>query len=349
MSSIENKEKILLIRMQTVGDVSAIGLPAIRFFEQKFPQAELHFLTFGQGKKIIQLAQTTAHVLELEYWADDFFQAMEAFLGLAETIVGEGYQQIVNLDTAFMPCFLGRFLKDAGEPVRGNYLSISIQQLLDHIQTKSLQAEYVNVVANYMQSSFFSMNRWHSSWWESSYMPDGGYPEFYLRDCCGFEGIDMNAYMTLTPPSIKQDPKKKVISLAFGESEDGYPYPYTKELTQALRAKDYVVNDLSQLTQYPEKVLNKLSQSALMVAKPSGMRWLANHVACPVLLVSGAAESKAYMPDFATDISSPCPRHANANIDIFSQTQSCNCEDPQQLADNIAEIITLLAEQTYDA
>lgn len=79
---------------------------------------------------------------------------MESFLGLAEDIIIDAYSQIVNLDTAFMPCFLARFLQDAGEPVIGNFLNMSIQKLITRAQAQSLDADYVNLASSYLDSIF---------------------------------------------------------------------------------------------------------------------------------------------------------------------------------------------------
>lgn len=349
--SANRAEKILLIRMLNEGDIAAIGVPALRFFRQKFPQAELHFLTFGQGKTIIELAEPDTTIKVLDGWPDDFFQAMEAFLGLAENIIGEVYQQIVNLDTAFMPCFLSRFLQDAGEPISGNYLSISIEQMLNQVRDQSLQADYVNVTAAYMASSFLTMSRWHNNWWESEYLPDGGYPEYYLKQCCGFDGLLMDSQIKLPTTQAKTAIKDiPVVTLCLGQSEDGYLYPHTEALRLALQSKGFTVNQYKdgqdkESNQSVSKLLNLLSDSDLMVAKPNTQKWLADAIGCPTLLISGATEPKVFMPDFATDPTSPCPVHAEHHgKSPLAFTQQCNCDDPWLLADNIESILFDLAE-----
>ena len=115
-----------------------------------------------------------------------------------------------------MPCFLARFLKDAGEPLEGNQLSISVQELIDQIQNQTLQTEYVHDAARYMNSSWFSMARWHTPWWEGAFTPDNGYPEFYLRSCCGFEELVMNMTIDVPPDSKLQQQQRaqNVIALA---------------------------------------------------------------------------------------------------------------------------------------
>jgi hypothetical protein len=354
-AAADSPEKILLIRMLNEGDVAAIGVPALRFFKQKFPQAELHFLTFGQGKAIIKLAEPDITVKVLDRWPDDFFQAMEVFLGLAESIIGDTYQQIVNLDTAFMPCFLSRFLQDAGEPVSGNYLSISIEQMLNQVRDQSLQADYVNVTAAYMASSFFSMSRWHTNWWESEYLPDGGYPEFYLKQCCGFDGLLMDTQIKLPTTQAKTPSNdNKVVTLCLGLSEDGYLYPHTEALRMALQSKGFTVNQYkagqdNETKHSVSKLLSLLRDSDLMVTKPNTNKWLADAVGCPILLISGATEPKVFMPDFATDATPPCPVHAEHHgKSPLAFTQQCNCDDPWLLADNIESILSDETEEPND-
>ena len=334
------RQKILLIRMLNHGDVAAIGVPALRFFKQTFPSADIHFLTFDQGKVIIELAEPDCTIKVLEVWPDDFFQAMEAFLGLAEMIIAEAYQQIINLDTAFMSCFLSRFLKDAGEPVSGNYLSISIENLLNQVRDQSLQAEYVNSSSAYLASSFFSMIRWHTDWWDSDYLPDGGYPEFYLKHCCGFTGLLLDNHIKL-PTAGRQSKKsvKKVVALCLSQSDDGYRYPHANALCLALQSKGIDVRLDTDVQHSLSSFLRLLDESDLMVAKPGANKWLADAVACPTLLISGAAQPRIFMPDFATDSTPPCPLHGPMNLTKLTIGQTCNCHDPQLLADNIAAIL----------
>ena len=349
-SAASVQQKILLIRMINHGDVAAIGVPALRFFKQTFPLADIHFLSFGQGKVIMELAEPHNTVKVLDAWPDDFFQAMEAFLGLAETIIAEAYQQIVNLDTAFMPCFLSRFLKDAGEPVSGNYLSISIENLLNQVRDQSLQADYVNSSSAYLASSFFNMSRWHSQWWDTDYLPDGGYPEFYLKQCCGFSALSLDKHIKLPKVSANKTAKYlKVVALCLSQSDDGYLYPHSEALRLALQNKGISVKQDTGLQDSASALLQLLSESDLMVAKPGANKWLADAVACPTLLISGAAQPRIFMPDFATDPTRPCPVHSPIDEGTFAIKQACNCDDPQLLADNIAAILLVSEEDPNHA
>ena len=340
-------EKVLLIRMLSSADVCSIGLPVLRYFQKTLPNAEIHFLTFADGAELIKLAEPTVQVKQLtqEQWPDDFFLAMESFLGLAEEIIGETYSQIVNLDTTFMPCFLARFLMDAGEPVSGNYLNMSIQQLLQQVQDKSLHADYVNSTQAFMASSFVNMHKWFSRWWQYDAEYEGGYPEFYLTKCCGLvdDKLEQSILVTADKRLIKKAKTNKVIGLCLGQSDDGYLYPYVGRLKKLLEQKGFAVWSDNDAKQNIGSLLKMLSASDLMVCKPSGHRWYAQAVDCATLLISGVSEPSLLMPEFATDPVSPCMQHAvnDRNIDVLE----CNCDKPENLVESIESIFIHINEQ----
>jgi ADP-heptose:LPS heptosyltransferase len=342
-----NTEKVLLIRMLSSADVCAIGLPVLRYFQKTLPDAEIHFLTFGDGAELLKLAEPNVriHHVTQQQWPDDFFLAMEAFLGLAEEIIGENYSQILNLDTSFMPCFLARFLSDAGEPVSGNYLNMSVQQLLQQVQDQSLQADYVNSSQAFMASSFVNMHKWFGHWWQHEAEYEGGYPEFYLTKCCGL--VDDKLEQTIVVSADKRLAKKaktnKVIGLCLGQSDDGYLYPHTERLKKLLEQKGFTVWLEQDAKQDMRSLLKMLAASDLMVCKPSGYRWYAQAVDCATLLISGASEPALLMPEFATDPVSPCLQHTvnQNNIDVLE----CNCDKPDDLLESIESIFIHLAEQ----
>lgn len=305
MSDTATPQKILIIRMLGLGDVTCIGIPAIRHFKAKFPDAEIHFLTYAAGEEIISLAEPKVKIKSLEKgaWPDDFLPAIEAFLGLAEDIVGEAYTQIVNLDTWFMPCFLSRFLKDVGEPVIGNYLGMSLQQLLNEFQAQTLKAEYVNDPSEYIESSFFSMPRWHSPWWEFGTVPDYGYPEFFLRFCCGFGDIDMDMSVKVTANEKmeKLRKRKKVVALATDARTQERNYPHADKLELLLKKAGFEVWTGFDGSISMRKTLAKLKASDLLVTVPSAPQWLATTVGCPSLVISGDVDPRTLMPDYATE------------------------------------------------
>lgn len=324
-------QKILIIRMLGLGDVTCIGIPAIRYFKHKFPEAEIHFLTYAAGKDVIALAEPDIKITELEkgQWPDEFLLAIEAFLGLAESIVGEAYTQIINLDTWFMPCFLARFLKDVGEHVSGNYITKSLQEILNEFEAQTLKPEYVNDPSEYIESSFMAMPRWHSPWWEFGTLPDYGYPEFFLRSCCGFSDIDMD--MSIAVPAnerlAKIGTRKKVIAIATQARTEERCYPYGDKLETLLKQAGFEVWTGFDGSQPMRKTLSKLKSTDLLVTVPSAPQWLATTVGCPSLVISGEVDPRTLMPDYATD-PGETPISAEELVDsiksIFTEQDAAN-------------------------
>lgn len=301
MTKSQAPAKILLIKMVEIGDVCSIGVPAVRHIKRMYPEAELHFLTYGAGAEFISLVDPDIQLITLakDDWPDELVQAMESFLGLAEHIVGVGFSKIINLDTAFMPCFLARFLKDAGEQVEGNYLNISLQHLIEQFQSQSLNAEYVNNSSAYMQSTYFTMSRWNTNWWEGALIPDTGYPEYFLRHCCGFNNIEMDYTLDLDADRamLKRQQSKKVIALSF-EQEGLDPYP---TLASILVKSGYEVWKVGPNTPLPY-LMQQLKATDLLVGAPGASQWYANAVGCPSLIVCGELDPKILMPEYATEL-----------------------------------------------
>ena len=305
--ALTEKPKILLIRMLGLGDVTCIGIPALRFVKQRNPEAEIHFLTFAAGKAVIELAEPDVKVFGLEKgeWPDNIVYAMETFLGLAETIVGEGYQQIINLDTWFMPCFLARFLKDAGEPVEGNIMGMSVAELVDQFQNQTLKPEFVNDPSAYMQSTWFSMFRWHTPWWQTGQAPDGGYPEFYLKSCCGFADIELD--MLIEGPKsqslLSKAKGKPIVAIACDARTPERHYPHADMLKQQLEERGvYVWTGFDGSIPMHETLAN-LRCTDLLITVPSAPQWLAASTKCPALVITGQVDPRTLMPDYATDMS----------------------------------------------
>ncbi|XOV79327.1 MAG: glycosyltransferase family 9 protein [Aestuariibacter sp.] len=326
MTDIKN---ILVIRMLGLGDVTNIGIPAVRYCKQKYPDADITVLTYAAGKDILALAEPDLRFIHMPQgqWPDDLLKAMEAFLMLAEKVIAGEFDKIINLDTWFMPCFLARFLKDAGEPVEGNWISISIEDLLGQFQAQTLQHDYVHDPAAYIESSYFSMERWHTPWWQYGSVPDFGYPEFYLRRCCGFSDIDMDLTINVEPnPSLaKIRNKQKVIALACDARTKERNYPHGKQLQKLLEKAGYHVWTGFDGSMPMRKTLSKLKASDLLITVPSAPQWLATTVGCPSLVIVGDVDPRTLMPDYATEMSSEpvSPQLLVESIDsIFSESEN---------------------------
>ena len=323
---MQTKMKILLIRMLGLGDVTCIGIPAIRHLKKKFPEAEITVLTYAAGEDIIALAEPDVKLMVMPKgdWPDNIIHAMEKFLMLAERIIGEEFQEIFNLDTWFMPCFLARFLKDAGEPVEGNFMSITVDDLITQLHLQTLQHDYVHNPANYMDSTFFAMARWHTPWWEFGNLPDYGYPEFYLRHCCGFNDIqmDMKIEVDVNPSLRKIRKKQKVIAMATEARTAERHYPHDKELKRNLEKAGFHVWTGFDGSIPMRKTLSKLKATDLLVTVPSAPQWLATTVECPSLIILGDVDGRTLMPDYATEqTKTPIPAEelTESIISIFSE------------------------------
>lgn len=301
-------KKILLIRMLGLGDVTCVGIPAVRHLKKLFPDAEISMLTYAAAKDVVSLAEPDVKILHMQKgeWPDNILQAMEAFLGLSEKIIAEEYTQVINLDTWFMPCFLTRFLKDAGVAVTGNYMSISVADLLSEFQAQTLKPHYVNDPAAYMESTFFAMSRWHTPWWEIGAIPDMGYPEFYLRHCCGFSDIDMDMNIDVQPYKKFNNMRahKQIIALATDARTKERNYPYGNELQSLLESKGYHVWTGFDGSVSMSKTLSMLKASDLLITVPSAPQWLAATVGCPSLVIVGEVDPRTLMPEYATEQSS---------------------------------------------
>lgn len=309
--------KILVVRMLEMGDVASIALPAIRYIKQATPNAEVYCLTHAQGHELIASLEPDIQLLGLEngIWPDNIFQGLEAFLGIAESVIEIKFDQIINLDTAFMPCFLVRFLKDAGEPVQGNYIGLSLQELIDKIQNQTLQPAYVNDVQQYMQSTFFGMFKWHTQWWQSDVLCDHGYPEFYLKNCCGFNEINYDPVLIQPPVETKKTNNNRAY---LGLNDPHMPYLHTESLIAELKKRgfDVVVDDENASI---TSRLNALSNSDVAISFANAVFALAKCVGARTVLIPKQLDPRILMPDFALDMSGEPPL-------------------PEDLADSIASI-----------
>lgn len=297
-SSQTTQIKILIIRFLGLADVASIGLPAIRHYQKMYPNSEIHFLTFAEGKDIIELAEPCVKVKHLakNAWPAELLPAMEAFLGLAEEIIGEAYDQIINLDTSFMPCFLSRFLKDAGERFMGNSMNLSVQGLIESFQAQTLQPEYVQEPSRYMESTFSGMEKWYTRWWQSRYVPENGYPEYYLSQCCQLDNLEFDMAIDVPADELlqKRAEKQKVILLA---NEGLSAYSELAELKNNLQQKGYFVWQES-LSNTPIKMLlAMLKATDLMISFPSELYWLAKSVNCPAVLLTDSDSVNLTCPE----------------------------------------------------
>ncbi|WP_414830116.1 glycosyltransferase family 9 protein [Alteromonas sp. H39] len=309
-------EKILLIRMAEQGDVLAIGLPAVRYFQKRYSNAQITVLTYGSCGVFFEKGAPQVQVMRLEqgHWPDNIVIAMETFLGLAEKVVAENFSHIVNLDTAFMPCFLARFLKDAGEPVEGNFLSYPVAELIDELQQETLKPAKVSDAETYLASTWLTFGQWFTQWWDSAAPPAGGYPEYFLKRCCGLRDIDID----MTLPASAIPPVKPYIAIYNETAQQGLLD--TQAFTRLLGEKGVQYRELSGDGDITEN-LQLVKGAELLVTIPSAFQWYAVATQTPTLLLAGSFDPRITMPDYATTVNQPIDAEVIVN-DIVNLLES---------------------------
>ncbi|MCU7554987.1 hypothetical protein OCL06_10280 [Alteromonas sp. ASW11-19] len=290
------KDKILIIRMADPGDVLAIGLPALRYFQHHYPQADITFLTHGNSATFIEMGAPGVPVITLPQgeWSDNIVEAMEQFLGLAEKIVAGGFTRIINFDTAFMPCFLARFLKDAGEPIEGNVLSYPIGELITGLQQQTLSQEQVNNPEHYISSSWLTFGQWFTPWWESPNPPEQGYPGFFLNRCCNLTNLQLDMQL----PVSEKDKGARQVSVCLDNVAPSLLD--TQAFLEGLQRNDIRYTLIDSGAEI-ESSLSQIAASSLLITQPSAYQWYATATQTPVLLVCGDFDPRLTMPDFATN------------------------------------------------
>jgi ADP-heptose:LPS heptosyltransferase len=298
-----SEERILLIRMQSEIECFTIGTPALLHLSRLFPQAEIDFLTYNMPKDLATMLPKNVHLFELStpIWPDQILPAMEWFFEIAADIVKKEYSSIINLDTAFMPCMLARFLQDAGEPVVGNKINMDVQQVIAKLVDHTLSPEYVNEMPQYLTSSFVGMNRWRQFWWQSGVEVKYGYPEYYLRNCCGFDELDYSLTLDVEANHslVKVAKNQKVIALSEGHDEK--TKILMQDVAKMLVKKDFHVWSISLENDKYLKTAKKLKASLLAVTFSEPAFWLAKAVECKTLLLCEGVEPVTLMPEYSTE------------------------------------------------
>lgn len=236
----------------------------------------------------MQLVPQVSNVLVVtpEQWPNDIKSAVDSFMQIAEVVLHQNYDMIINLDTWFMPCFLSRILKDIGLPVRGNYINQTFESFFSHLSQGKITDQYF-LPQNYLDSSFPKMHDWHTAWWEH-YEGTGGYPQYYLKHCCGFTGeIDMSIQVSPDEELVAQANGKKIVALSMSGSKPSKQYRYSKQLRVLLEKNDFYVWSQFDGSLPMQKTLGKLKASNLLITVPTSAQWLARAVGCPSFLLPG--------------------------------------------------------------
>lgn len=277
--------------MMGFGDVASILIPAVKIIQRKYVQSNIHVLTYGAGVELMSLVPDVETVLAVtpEQWPSDIDKAVASFMRIADVVVAQYYDLIINLDTWFMPCFLARVLKDLGLNLHGNYINFSIDALFQKIQNDELSQLYFQQPNQYLDSSFPNMADWTTPWWTQ--YPNIAYPEFYLRHCCGFE-LQQNLFLTINAKADlvfkQQADTKKIIALSLSGSKASKQYLQGDVLRGLLEQAGFLVWSGFDGSVKMQATLGRLKVTDLLVTVPTSTQWLAKLAGCPSLIIPGA-------------------------------------------------------------
>ncbi|MDA0630283.1 MAG: hypothetical protein O2981_02770 [Proteobacteria bacterium] len=228
---------ILLIRLMGLGDVASILVPAVHIYKQRYSNAAITALTYQAGGEIMALHPEVDDVICLDtaQWPDDLLPAITQFMQLGESIAAKQFDLIVNLDTWFMPCFLARALRDAGIETQGNYLNQSIEDFMKKAISGEISQGFFDKPGHYMASTFPRMQQWTIPWWDQH--PNTGYPDFYLRECCGFsESLDMQLPCSPDKHLLNEAGGRPIVALSMQGRAEYKNYRHSEQLTEQLES-----------------------------------------------------------------------------------------------------------------
>lgn len=272
-----------------LGDVASILIPAVKIIHSQYQQATIHVLTYGAGVELMSLVPEVDAVLAVtpEQWPSDIDKAVSSFMGVADVVVTQQYDLIINLDTWFMPCFLTRVLKDAGLNIQGNYINYSIDDMLHKIHNNALTQSYFQNPNQFLASTYSNMADWMMPWW--SQYPDTAYPEFYLNHCCGFaETVDISLSIEADLDFKQQAQAKKIVALSLSGSKASKQYREADTLRMQLEKAGFFVWSQFDGSVSMQTTLGRLKVTDLLVTVATSTQWLAKLVACPSLMIPGA-------------------------------------------------------------
>jgi ADP-heptose:LPS heptosyltransferase len=281
--------KILIIRMMGFGDVASILIPAVNIIHQQHTHATIDVLTYGAGVELMSLVPTVNVVLAVsaEQWPSDIDKALPSFMDIAQVVIEQNYDLIINLDTWFMPCFLARVLKDSGATIQGNFTNYSVDALIHKVKNNALSQSYFQTPNLYLASTYPNMADWTIPWWNQ--YPNTAYPEFYLQHCCGFEqetDISLSIEPDLTFKLLAET--KPIIALSLSGSKASKQYAHGKVLQLLLEQAGFFVWSRFDGSVPMQTTLARLKVTDLLITVATSTQWLAKLVGCPSLMIPGA-------------------------------------------------------------
>ncbi len=324
------------MRFMGFGDVAAILVPAVRHLKRQNPEASIDVLTYGAGVELMHQFDEVRAVLEVtrEQWPNDLEQAIPHFLNIAEVILAQQYERIINLDTWFMPCFLARFLKDIGCPVEGNFINIPTTELMGQLARHELDPAYFQF-NRFLGSSYPQMADWDSIWWQR-FPVSGGYPAFYLQHCCNMPGpLDYALAIAEDQDFRAAAHGKKIIALSTQGSKANKQYPHAAQLTAQLQAAGYYVWSQFDGSLPLSTCLARLKASDLLITVPTSTQWLAKLVGCPTLMISGSLAPNILGAEFNLPKTETCQYCCQNNCDKTTEQYSCLDIAPEHIIKHI--------------
>jgi len=325
--------KILIIRLMGFGDVASILIPAVNMIHQKHPHATIDVLTYGAGVELMSLVPTVNAVLAVsaEQWPSDIDKALPSFMDIAQVVIEQNYDLIINLDTWFMPCFLTRVLKDFGANVQGNFINYAVDALIHKIQSNTLTQAYFQTPNLYLASTYANMVDWSTPWWNQ--YPDTAYPEFYLQHCCGFEQ-EMDMSLSVEPDlAFKQQAETKpILALSLSGSKASKQYAHGKALQSLLEQAGFFVWSGFDGSAPMQTTLARLKVTDLLITVATSTQWLAKLAGCPSLMIPGALPPSVLGAELVVEKVKSC-QYCYQNQCVENINFACMDIPPQQIVD----------------
>ena len=298
--------KILITRLAGLGDVASILIPAVRLMRQRAPDATIDVLTYGAGIELMSLCPDIGDVLCItaEQWPRDLIPATQSFLGIARIIAARNYDQIVCLDTWFMPCFLAQVLIDIGLNVEGNHLDRPTNDFFTALHAGKLSADYFDTA--FMASTYPKMRDWLRPWWLAP-QPHANYPEYYLVHCCGL-GDTIEFSLSIEPDTTLRDAAagRPIIAVSFRGTTAIKHYKRAETLTGLLQQAGYHVWAGFDGSLPMHTTLARLAATDLLITVATSTQWLAKLAGCPSLMLPGAMHPAILGAEYTMDQTVDC-------------------------------------------
>ena len=117
---------------------------------------------------------------------------------------------------------------------------------------------------HYMASTFLNMKQWTIPWWDQH--PDKGYPDFYLRQCCGFsEPLNMQLPCSSDATLLDEAAGRPIVALSMQGRAEYKNYQHNAQLAEQLEASDVYCWSQFDGSLPMQTTLNRLNTSQLLV------------------------------------------------------------------------------------